>query len=260
MMMNGNYEVVDYSSFNSTEEIMRSCLNTDYTLFNLANQDSLFCKNLIELSQDKLSGGVTTDYYQFMLFIKNSEATTPLIPVNRNSVTFATCFDGTSDEIFIVPTHELDAKSQSLIHTFVKSRRDEINPDAPVITDDEALNRDLSGFFIRSYGTVSGNSWLAKHFAELPLKMESNQILDGSQFKGSNLFVFSAWADPFNIDNRGYILTAQRAEDIIPGIKNINSLRENDPSIEATSYLITQDGKVIKSGRYSFKNGKLIIE
>jgi hypothetical protein len=50
---------------------------TDATLFRLNNEDSPFLKKLLWWDVSKHDGGVTCDYYQFILFIRDAQASKP---------------------------------------------------------------------------------------------------------------------------------------------------------------------------------------
>jgi len=117
--------------------------------------------------------------------------------------------------VFIVPTHESDKEAQNVIHGMVKRIREgDWFKDSPVMTDDEALNRDLSAKNIFVLGTLSGNSWLAKYASELPIKIFSDRIEARKTHNGENLRMIAAWPNPQNIENGVRVYTAQQARDL----------------------------------------------
>lgn len=74
---NNKYNIQDFNSNNSL--IFSSFTEKNYTLFKLNGENSPFRKELIWLTpDDNPIDGVTTDYYQYVVVIKDSQATEPL--------------------------------------------------------------------------------------------------------------------------------------------------------------------------------------
>jgi hypothetical protein len=119
--------------------------------------------------------------------------------------------------------------------------KDRFYKDNPLITDIEALNRDLSKNAVVIYGTTEGNLLLAKYIMELPVSIEQNKILADKIYEGKNLRFITAWPNPHNTKRGFLIYTAQRAEDI-PGINSVF----HGP----TDYVIAEQLKILHSGDY----------
>lgn len=82
-MMNKDYREIDLTTCNYNEKLISLFLKTDITLFKLNGKNSPFEQSLFLFLSEKFCGskpseGVTTDYFQYVVFIKNSKATTPL--------------------------------------------------------------------------------------------------------------------------------------------------------------------------------------
>jgi hypothetical protein len=76
---NGGYSVRSFSSYNDGDGLMEPYLKGDLVLFRLSGKNSPFENSLKWYLFDTMPmKGVTTDYYQFILFIKGAKPTTPL--------------------------------------------------------------------------------------------------------------------------------------------------------------------------------------
>jgi erythromycin esterase-like protein len=83
IMTRGKYGTTKLTSYRSTEKILEPFTKEDITLFKLTGNKSPFQQEVIWPFDVKNAGiipreGVTTDYFQYMILIKNSKATTPL--------------------------------------------------------------------------------------------------------------------------------------------------------------------------------------
>lgn len=76
---NQTYSVGDVISYNSKQNILNGFIKQDYTLFKLNGKDSPFSSGMIWPFVDgKPNKGVTTDFFQYVVVIRNSQATEPL--------------------------------------------------------------------------------------------------------------------------------------------------------------------------------------
>jgi hypothetical protein len=148
--------------------------------------------------------------------------------------------------VLIVPTNESRKAVQDRIHTYVKVIHDRFFKDSPILTDTEALKKNLSNNSIIVYGTTAGNLWLAKHIAELPVRIRPDQIVTESTYSGTNLRFISAWPNPQNPQKGLVIYTAQQAEDVI----DINSVFHGP-----TDYVVAKGTEILKPADYD-KQGK----
>ncbi len=145
------------------------------------------------------------------------------------------------DIILVVPTNEKDKAEQENIHEYVRKIKDMFYKDNPLITDAEALKRDLSKHAVVMYGTVEGNLFLAKYIKELPFRIEHDKVVADKIYQGENLRFITAWPNPHNAKRGFLIYTAQKAKDI-PGINSVF----HGP----TDYIIAEQLKILHSGDY----------
>lgn len=148
-----------------------------------------------------------------------------------------------STPILVLPTHENDPVIQSKIQFVVKSIQHRFFPDALILTDDVALQYNLTTNSVVVYGTLEGNSYLAKHKNQLPFKITSNRITAGTNiYEGVNLRLIMAWPNPDNPNKGLVIYTAQRPEDII----NINAVFHGP-----TDYVVAESTNIIRANFFN---------
>lgn len=76
---NGTYFISDMNSSNENADILNDISENDVTIFKLNNKNSPFSKELIwPFIYRSPKNGVTTDYFQYIIMIKNSGPTEPL--------------------------------------------------------------------------------------------------------------------------------------------------------------------------------------
>ncbi len=113
-----------------------------------------------------------------------------------------------------------------------------------MLTDAEALTRDLSKNSLIIYSTFRGNLWLAQHQNEFPLRIEPDKIVTDSVYYGTELRFITAWPNP----QKGMVVyTAQKAEDVI----GINGVFHG-----GTDYVIARGTEILKQGNYVKENGE----
>jgi len=129
----------------------------------------------------------------------------------------------TSDEgsvVLIMPTAESDPKAQEQIEEYVRMVHERFFSDAPLLTDREALERDLARHDIVAYGTLSGNLWLAAHADALPIRVLPDRVVADSTYAGEHLRVITAVPSPYDRAHAVLVYTAQAAADV-PGINGV---------------------------------------
>lgn len=152
--------------------------------------------------------------------------------------------------IIILPTNEADKDLQKKLHEYVKGIHKRFYKTAPLITDQDALKKDLSAHTVVVYGTPNGNLWLKKHIKNIPVSIEPNRIVVNKPYSGHSLRLITAWPNPENRKRALVIYTAQRTEDVI----NINSVFHGP-----TDYLIARGDQVLFSGDYVKGKGQWSI-
>ncbi len=121
-----------------------------------------------------------------------------------------------TSRVYIVPTNESDQSVENDIKAYVESDiRDRFSKGSEVLTDTEALRRDLSGNDLMVYGTLTGNLWLKERLGETPFVVEIDRIVADKAYEGNNLRFITAWPNPDNPQRGMVVYTAQRAEDIV---------------------------------------------
>jgi len=153
------------------------------------------------------------------------------------------------DVILVVPTNEKDKTAQEKIHEYVRMIKDMFYKENPLLTDTEALKRDLSKHAVVIYGTAEGNLLLEKYMKELPVSIGHDKIVADKTYEGENLRFITAWPSPENAKRGFLIYTAQKAEDI-PGINSVF----HGP----TDYVIARELAVLHSGDYK-KDDKIWV-
>jgi hypothetical protein len=148
--------------------------------------------------------------------------------------------------ILIIPTNEGDLEVQKKIHDFVRQYQQRFYPKSPVITDSEAIKRDLSENSLIIFGTMNGNLWLKENATKFPFKVEKNRIVADTIYEGTDLRLISAWPNLQNSKRGILIYTAQQAKDIV----KINSVFHGP-----TDYVIARNTNILKAANYNKKDG-----
>jgi hypothetical protein len=143
--------------------------------------------------------------------------------------------------IYVVSSGESDPAAQRKIADYVKTIRDRFAQGAEIITDEQALARDLSGYSVLAYGTLTGNKWLAKHRNSIP----ALAALAASRDAGP-LRLIAALPNPQNPKLGAIAYTATDAS----AVAGINSLFAGP-----TAYVIGRGTEVLKSGDYRRQDG-----
>ncbi len=119
-----------------------------------------------------------------------------------------------STTYFIVSTHEKNKIHEQQMRDFVATYRNMFSSEIKIITDDKALEMNLSDNDIVVFGTQEGNSFLRKYIHKIPITIKSNYILTNKVIRGNNLQLITSWVNPFNTKKIMVIYTAQKTENI----------------------------------------------
>ncbi|MFZ2148091.1 MAG: DUF4932 domain-containing protein [Sedimentisphaerales bacterium] len=191
-----------------------------------------FYPELIRVFEDLSKQDLGKDFY-FIPYEGTYEGTINAVGQDKNSV------------ILILPTNEKDSEIQKNIHVFVRQYQQRFYPQEPIITDVEAIKRDLSKNSLILFGTMNGNLWLKENASKYPFKIEANQIVADKVYEGTDLRFISAWLNPQNPKRGILIYTAQQAKDIV----KINSVFHGP-----TDFVIARGTEILKSANYNKKN------
>jgi hypothetical protein len=207
------------------------------------------CDRLVDYERHRDKYSTFVDFYPELIkvFKKFSEK-------DPGKDFYAAAFNGTINSVvsnkasvvLIVPTNEKDKLVQSRIQSFVENIKKRFYKDRPILTDKEALEKDLSKNSVVAYGTTNGNLFIAKYINEIPIKVESDKITADKVYKGTNLRFITTWPNPSNPERGMVFYTAQQSEDVL----NINSVFHGP-----TDYVIAKATRILKSGNYTKKNG-----
>ncbi len=152
--------------------------------------------------------------------------------------------------VLVLPSHEVDGDKQEQIHEYVKKVFRFIE-ESSILTDEEALKKDLSQNSVIVYGTPEGNLWLSKFFSDIPVKIKKHKIvLRNKTYSGTDLRFISLWINPENQKKAVLIYTAQKADDII----GINRVFHGQ-----TQFVIAQNKQILKSGFYKRENSRWTV-
>jgi hypothetical protein len=208
------------------------------------------CKRLEQYENQREKYPTFVDFYPELINVFK-ELSEKELGDDFYSIPFTGTINAVSDNkksvILIIPTRENDKAVQDKIQNYVKEIHEKFFKDSPILTDEEALKRDLSTNALIVYGTTTGNLWLAQHIAELPVRVESDKIVADIVYAGAHLRLISAWPNPQNPQKGMVIYTAQQAEDVV----GINSVFHGP-----TDYVIAKDTEVLKAANYKKQNGR----
>jgi hypothetical protein len=147
--------------------------------------------------------------------------------------------------IVITPTNEDNVQQE--IDLYIELIKSKFWPEAELVDDIDALERDLSNYTIIAYGTMKGNLWLNHYKETFPFEINDDSIRANNDYDGANLTFITALPNPQNYKNPLLIYTAQKSDDIV----DINSIFHG-----ATDYIIAKDFEEVYSGFYSKDNEK----
>ena len=148
--------------------------------------------------------------------------------------------------IYVVSTAENDPGAQQKIADYVKGIRDRFAKTAEIITDEQALARDLSDYSVLAYGTLTGNRWLAKYRESIPAVTALGAVRDSGPLR-----LIAVLANPQNPKMGAVAYTATEAS----AVAGINSLYAG-PS----AYVIGKGTEVLRSGDYRRQDGGWILQ
>jgi hypothetical protein len=148
--------------------------------------------------------------------------------------------------IFVVSSGESDTEAQQKIADYVKTIRDRFAKDAEIVTDEQALARDLSGYSVMAYGTLTGNKWLAKYRNSIPALAAFEAMRSAGPLR-----LIATLPNPRNPKLWAIAYTATDVSAVV----GINRLFAGP-----TAYVIGKGTEVLKSGNYRRQGGGWIAK
>ncbi len=207
------------------------------------------CNKLVEYEENRDRYKNFEDFYPEIITVFKELSEKKLGP-EFYRVTFEgpinNAFQLNKSVVYITPTNEKDSEIQSRIEEYVEKVRDGCFKNAEIITDVEALNRNLSDKTLIVYGTINGNLYLAKYKEEFPFKLENDKIIADTEYKGNDLRFITAFPNPQDKYSAMIIYTAQRSENII----DINSVFHG-----GYDYVIAKGRTILKEKDYIKREG-----
>lgn len=125
-------------------------------------------------------------------------------------------FDG--NLIIVRPTNEksLNNDIKEYIEEIKSLIKNNLNMDANIIEDKEALNMDLSDYNVIAYGTMEGNLLLSKYKDTFDFKIEEDKVnVNEKEYIGNNYRFITAVENPQNDSKALIIYTAQKEREIL---------------------------------------------
>ena len=148
--------------------------------------------------------------------------------------------------IYVVPSGETDAAAQQKIVDYVRTIRDRFAKSAEIITDEQALARDLSAYSVAAYGTLTGNKWLSKYRNLIPAVAALDAAHDPAPLR-----LIAVLPNPQNPKRGAVAYTATDAATVA----GINSLFAGP-----TAYVIGRGTEVLKTGDYRKQDGGWVLK
>jgi hypothetical protein len=148
--------------------------------------------------------------------------------------------------VLIVPTAESDPAVQAKIHQYASDLQRKFIQDGEILTDEEALARNLSEFSIMAYGTLAGNKWLARYKDQIP----ALALLENSK-EEQPLRLIAAFPNPQNPKLGAVAYTATSAA----AVTDINGVNAS-----TTTWVLAHGTTVLSSGDYVQRDGHWVLQ
>jgi hypothetical protein len=165
------------------------------------------------------------------------------IPTNMS---ISDALTSTDRRVVIIPTAEADQAAQAEIQRYARGIRQSFGKDSELLSDEEALTRDLSGFSIMAYGTIAGNKWLARYQDRIP----ALPVLETSK-EAHPLRLIAAFPNPQNPKLGAVAFTATDAA----AVPDINSVFAGP-----TGWVLARGTTVLSTGDYVQRDGRWLLK
>lgn len=175
--------------------------------------------------------GLTPDFYQ--------------VPIAPNMIINDALTSG-NRRVVIVPTAEADQAAQAEIQLYARGIQESFAKDGELLSDEEALTRDLSEFSIMAYGTLAGNKWLARYKDRIP----ALPVLETSK-EAHPLRLVAAFPNPQNPKLGAVAYTATDAA----AVRDINSVFAGP-----TAWVLARGTTVLSTGDYVRRDGRWLLK
>lgn len=155
-------------------------------------------------------------------------------------------------DFIVISEDEGEKNIQKEVYSYVESVKNKLFKNIPLITDIEALNRDLSQYSFIVYGTVRNNLLIQKFKDELPIVVSDTYIYADKQYNTNDGKAIFNLSNPLNPKKTIVVYTAQ----IPSGIIGINNVFHG-----GTNYIVFENReKIYKAGFVEKENNKWICK
>ncbi len=150
----------------------------------------------------------------------------------------------------VVSADEKDSVIQKNITGYVTKVKNNFFKEAPLITDREAVKKDLSKYSFLVYGTVKNNALLQHLKSKLPIQITDSAIYAHKQYALQNGRAIFNMQNPFNEEKSIVVYTAQNPEEIVD-INNVHHgptnyiIFENRKKVHEVGYFVKEDDQWI---------------
>jgi hypothetical protein len=154
------------------------------------------------------------------------------------------CLGNNTNVVVILPTGESTKEACERIGKYAKAT---FKNRGMFLDDTAALETDLSGYTVITYGTPSGNLWVRRYLKALPVAITKDKIVVADrEFTGSNLRLITLWFNPANSAKPWIIYTAQDEKDVV----GINGVFHG-----WAQFHVARETELLRSGYYVRKDG-----
>ncbi len=130
---------------------------------------------------------------------------------------------------------------QNNFSTFIEQYKNKFK-NAQLITDEEALGKDLLGHDLVVLGNYENNAFLRKYYSGLPVKFTKSGFIADKNYEASDLVLISAWLHPTDKERKSELYITNSLENLV----NIDWVQRG-----GTHYHITRGLITLKSGNYT---------
>lgn len=155
-------------------------------------------------------------------------------------------------DFIVVSEDEGEKNIQNEVYSYVEGIKNKLFKNIPLITDKEALRKDLSKYSFVVYGTVRNNLLIQKFQKEMPIVVSDTYIYTDKQYNTSDGKVIFNMQNPLNPKKTIVFYIAQKPSGII-GINNVFH--------GGTNYVVFENSeKIYKAGFVEKENNKWICK
>nr|WP_299068136.1 DUF4932 domain-containing protein [uncultured Allomuricauda sp.] len=115
------------------------------------------------------------------------------------------------NQLIIFSTGESDINANNKLKKYVFTRF----PNIEIMADTLALKTNLSNYNLLVLGTPTGNKFIEKYISELPIKMNSEQLITNKIYEGTGYAFLTGWVHPQSTSKTMTLYIAQNPIDLV---------------------------------------------